>query len=98
MQTMLCDAYMAVALHMLGDYVLQTDFIAKTKGQNWWHLLSHCLTYSLPFALFFGVDWRIIALVTSHFVVDALKARYSKIDYVTDQICHLAILAIYVVI
>jgi hypothetical protein len=35
MQHILYNAYIAIALHMLGDYVLQTDFIAKTKGENW---------------------------------------------------------------
>lgn len=27
-----------VVCHLIGDYCLQSDFIAKTKGQNWYHL------------------------------------------------------------
>ena len=31
-----------VFCHLVGDYVLQSDFIAKTKGSNWYHLFVHC--------------------------------------------------------
>lgn len=31
--------------HLVGDYVLQSDFIAKTKGSNWYHLFVHCGLY-----------------------------------------------------
>jgi hypothetical protein len=74
---------------MIGDYVLQIDYIAKTKGDNWWHLLSHCVTYTVPFALAFGIDWRIAVLLVTHFAVDAIKARWHVIGYVNDQIGHL---------
>ena len=81
--------YKILACHMVGDYVLQIDYIAKTKGDNWWHLLSHCVTYTVPFALAFGIDWRIAVLLVTHFAVDAIKARWHVIGYVHDQICHL---------
>ena len=38
-----------VFCHLVGDYVLQNDFIAKTKGSNWYHLFVHCALYCLPF-------------------------------------------------
>lgn len=41
--------YKLIICHLIGDYVLQNDFIAKTKGENWYHLLVHCLLYSVPF-------------------------------------------------
>lgn len=87
--------YVLLALHMLGDYVLQTDFLAQTKKASWWSLLAHCLTYSLPFAVVFGVDWRVGALVATHFAIDALKSRYEVIDYRQDQVCHLLALLMY---
>lgn len=27
--------YKLIICHLIGDYVLQNDFIAKTKGENW---------------------------------------------------------------
>lgn len=90
--------YKMVACHAIGDYVLQNDFLAKTKGNNWWHLIIHCILYSVPFTVCFGLDWLILYLIGTHIVIDATKARYSKINYVMDQVFHFIILAAYAVI
>ena len=31
-----------ILCHLIGDYVLQCDFVAQTKGKNWYHLFIHC--------------------------------------------------------
>jgi len=87
--------YRLLACHFIGDYVMQCDFLAKTKGDNPWHLLAHCVTYTVPFAVSFGADWRIAWLLATHLLVDALKARWKRIDYLTDQTCHLLAMAVY---
>ena len=84
-----------VMCHLIGDYVLQGDFIAKTKGQNWYHLIVHCGLYIVPFYICFGLTSHIPYLFTTHIVVDALKARYGKIDYVKDQVLHYMFLTVY---
>lgn len=81
--------------HLIGDYVLQCDFIAKTKGDNFYHLLVHCILYCVPFYLFFGADWRLLIVLITHIVIDIMKARYKKINYVTDQILHYIVMLIY---
>lgn len=77
-----------VLCHLVGDYVLQVDFIAKSKGNNVYHLLVHCLLYCLPFYIVFGFVWQLIPLLILHIVIDLLKARYKKIPYWLDQILH----------
>lgn len=77
--------------HLLGDYPLQQDFIAQTKGENWYHLFVHCALYCVPFAVVYGIDIRLLILFASHFIVDALKARYEAIDYAFDQFLHYVI-------
>ena len=94
---MIQNVYWILACHFMGDYVLQIDFLAKTKGENWWHLIAHCFLYSLPFAVVFGLDWRIALIVLTHVVIDASKARYKVINYVTDQTLHLLVALIYIV-
>ena len=84
-----------VVCHMLGDYFLQVDFIAKTKGVNWYHLIVHCMLYVVPFIITFGLDWRIYILLLSHLAIDPLKARYKKITYMQDQALHYLVLLIY---
>jgi len=84
-----------IVCHLLGDYFLQVDYIAKTKGENWYHLLVHCFLYVLPFYWLFGLNWQMVVILVSHFVIDVLKARYKKISYITDQILHYAMLMVY---
>lgn len=89
--------FILLALHFMGDYVLQTDFLAKTKGNNIWHLFAHSVLYSLPFMIAFGFDWKVPFIIGTHIVIDTLKARYKVINYVTDQALHLMVLMIYVI-
>ncbi len=81
--------------HLVGDYVLQTDFIAKTKGENWYHLIVHCALYCLPFFLFFGLTWQLLFIFIMHVIIDPLKARYNKINYATDQLLHYIVMLVY---
>ena len=83
-----------ILCHLVGDYVLQCDFIAQTKGNNWYHLFVHCALYILPFYLCFGFDWRLAVLFISHIIIDPLKARWGKITYDQDQTLHYVIAAI----
>lgn len=81
--------------HLIGDYVLQSDFIANTKDKNWYHLIVHCMLYTLPFYVCFGLVWQLPVLLASHIVIDALKARYKKLSYSQDQLLHYLILLLY---
>lgn len=83
--------------HLVGDYVLQTDFIAKTKGENWYHLIVHCVLYCLPFFVFFGLTWQLSFIFIIHMIIDPLKARYNKINYATDQILHYIVMLVYLI-
>lgn len=84
-----------VMCHMIGDYVLQCDFIAQTKGKNWYHLFVHCVLYCVPFAILFGIDYKLGIIFISHLIIDPLKARYNKITYTQDQVFHYLIFLIY---
>lgn len=88
-----------VFCHLVGDYVLQSDFIAKTKGENWYHLFVHCVLYCLPFYIVFGLTWQLMAIFVTHIAIDPLKARYKVINYITDQVVHYyIIILIYLVL
>lgn len=89
--------FILILCHLVGDYVLQIDFIAKTKGQNFYHLLVHCLLYCLPFYIAFGFVWQLIPLLILHIVIDILKARYKKIPYWLDQVLHYATCLLYLI-
>lgn len=89
--------FILVTCHLIGDYFLQSDFIAKTKGQNWYHLFVHCILYVVPFYIAFGLDLRLVIIFISHVIIDALKARYHAISYLGDQVIHYVIMIVYLV-
>lgn len=83
-----------ILCHLLGDYVLQCDFIAKSKGYNLYHMFVHCALYCVPFYFIFDISFKLLFLFITHIVIDLLKARYKVIDYKTDQILHYVVLVI----
>lgn len=89
--------FILVICHLIGDYFLQSDFIAKTKGQNLYHLFVHCILYVVPFYIAFGLDLRLVIIFISHVIIDALKARYHAISYLGDQVIHYVIMIVYLV-
>lgn len=92
--TILNVILLLIICHVIGDYVLQVEFIANTKGTNWYHLLVHCFLYIVPFIVVFHLDYRIYLLLLSHIIIDPLKARYNKINYIQDQVLHYLVLII----
>lgn len=86
-----------IMCHLIGDYVLQSEFLATTKGENWYHMFIHCALYTLPFIVCFGIDLRALAIFVIHFIVDTAKARYHKIGYLADQYFHYWLLTIYLI-
>ena len=81
-----------IGCHLIGDYVLQSEFLATTKGKNYYHLFVHCFLYCIPFCFVFGFSAHIVSIFVVHLVVDNLKARYGSIGYIEDQIIHYLVL------
>lgn len=94
---MLEKIFILVLCHLVGDYVLQIDFIAQTKGKNIYHLLVHCLLYCLPFYIVFGFVWQLIPTLILHIVIDLLKAKFKLIPYWLDQVLHYATCLLYLI-
>ena len=75
-----------IACHLIGDYVLQSDYLATTKGNNAYHLCVHSFLYAIPF--YFVLGWGCIFVFSTHIVIDGLKAHYKVVSYSVDQILH----------
>ena len=81
--------------HLLGDYFLQSNYIAQNKGKDWYILFVHCTLYIVPFYLFFGYSWHLIVVFVLHVIFDVLKARYNATNIFVDQVIHYITLMIY---
>lgn len=64
-------------LHLIGDYITQTDKMADNKTKSSYWAIIHAWVYGLPFLLLGG--WRAVGvIVLTHFFID----RYRLIRYV----------------
>lgn len=63
--------------HAIGDYILQSDWMAQEKTKRTVAALAHVTTYALPFIAFGASPWALAAIAGSHFVIDRWRlARY----------------------
>ena len=63
-------------LHLIGDYLTQTDWMAKNKRKAWEPAWAHAFIYSVPFLLI-GSE-RSFFVIVFHFLID----RYGLARYV----------------
>jgi len=63
--------------HAVGDYGLQSDWMAADKTSKWQPALAHAFTYTLPFLFLTRCWWALLLIMGSHYVID----RYRLIRY-----------------
>ena len=60
----------AGAAHMVGDYVIQNDWMSTEKTKRWWPAIAHAATYGLPFLLVTQSVLTLAVIVGTHAVID----------------------------
>ena len=64
-------------LHLIGDYITQTDWMAKNKTKSHAAAGAHALVYSLPFLLLSPSVLAFAVILGTHFVIDRYRlARF----------------------
>lgn len=66
-----------IILHAIGDYILQSDWMAQNKTKQIWIASCHALAYSIPFLLLKPslIAWFVI--YGTHVLIDRYRlARY----------------------
>jgi hypothetical protein len=63
--------------HVIGDYSLQSDWMANEKTKKNVAALAHVLTYTIPFFFLTQSPIALLLIASSHFVIDRWRlARY----------------------
>lgn len=66
-----------LVIHAVGDYVLQSDWMANTKTTKSVAALAHVVTYTAPFLLLTQSWMALSFILVTHFVIDRWRlARY----------------------
>lgn len=73
-------AFYLLLAHLVGDYVMQTDFLAKMKGQNNFILLIHATIWTLVCVgtldfLHLYQWWHLPWLLITHLIMDWIKCH-----------------------
>jgi len=64
-------------LHLIGDYITQTDWMAKNKTKCSLAAASHALVYSLPFLILQPSLAAFSVILGTHFLIDRFRlARF----------------------
>ena len=56
--------------HMVGDYVIQSDWMASEKTKRWWPAVAHGVSYGLPFVVVTQSVAALVVIVGTHIVID----------------------------
>ncbi len=65
--------------HLVGDYILQSHWMATQKVKRWLPALIHGVAYTLPFVVITRSAWTLLVIGGTHAVLD----RYRVAKYVT---------------
>ncbi|MCG7607137.1 DUF3307 domain-containing protein [Mycobacterium sp. CnD-18-1] len=60
----------SVLAHMVGDYLIQSDWMAQEKTKRWWPAIAHAVTYGLPFLLVTQSPLALLVIIGTHAVID----------------------------
>jgi hypothetical protein len=64
-------------LHLIGDYVTQSDWMANNKTKRFWPAAVHATVYSLPFLLLRPSWLAFLVILVTHFLIDRYRlARF----------------------
>lgn len=71
------DVASAIALtglaHLIGDYLIQSHWMATEKTKRWWPAIAHAVTYGLPFLFVTQSVLALAVIVGTHAVIDRYR-------------------------
>ena len=65
-----------ILAHLVGDYLLQSEWMARGKTKHWGPALAHGACYTLPFLLLTHSWWRLAIIGGSHIAIDRWRLSY----------------------
>ena len=66
-----------IVAHLVGDYLLQSDYMAQKKTSSSFAATLHAFTYTIPFLALTRTPEVLLFIAGSHFIIDRWRlARY----------------------
>jgi uncharacterized protein DUF3307 len=72
--------------HLIGDYILQSDWMAMNKSKRTWPCLVHVLLYTSCF-LFLTTSWKALLVIGGvHFILDRWPVIIRRLIWLKNHI------------
>ena len=62
-----------ILFHLIGDYILQNDWMAQNKTKAHWPAFVHALTYAALFAFIAPSPLAWLIIFSTHFLIDRYR-------------------------
>ena len=62
-----------ILAHLVGDYLLQSHWMATEKVHRWWPAVAHGLTYTLPYLVVTRSPLALLVIAGTHVVIDRYR-------------------------
>lgn len=59
--------------HLVGDYIIQSHWMACEKTKRWWPAIAHGLTYTLPYMLITQSPVALAVIAGTHIIIDRFR-------------------------
>lgn len=59
-----------ILAHLVGDYLIQSDWMASEKTKKWWPAIAHGTTYTLPYAVVTQSLLALAVIAGTHVIID----------------------------
>lgn len=72
--TMAAETVLGILLaHFVGDYIIQTNWMATQKTTRWWPAILHGLTYTIPYVFVTQSPLALFVIFSTHVVIDRFR-------------------------
>lgn len=65
--------FAGLVAHMVGDYLVQSHWMATEKTKRWWPAIAHAVSYGLPFLVVTRNPVALGVIVGTHAVIDRYR-------------------------
>lgn len=59
-----------ILAHLVGDYLIQSDWMASEKTKKWWPAIAHGLTYTIPYLFVTQSPLALAVIAVTHILID----------------------------
>lgn len=65
--------FLSLLAHLVGDYLLQTDWMASQKTSQWLPAIVHGLIYTIPFLIVTQAPLALLVIGGTHIIIDRFR-------------------------